>query len=508
MKKIISLSLLLTISYSPSVQATTVVRDWVQQALNAVKRNPSTTGPTIASRAYGILSTAMYDAWSAYEEVPISTTLGDDLQRPQSENNPENKAKTMSFAAYRVLTALFPSEQAEFANLMTQYGYNPHDLTKDITTPEGIGNVVAETLMEFRRNDASNQLSNYVPVNTPNHPVDITRWTPEHVPIDNFESSLQEYLTPHWGEVIPFGLENGSQFRPNPPEPFLLDNQASADLINQTITRRDGTVVEISPDLVGIDINPNFIAQAEQVVEISQNLTDEQKAIAEFWEDGGGTYYPPGHWLEFGLEIAQRNNHSLDQDILLFFPLSNALFDTGIATWEAKLYYDYARPVRVIRDLARLGLIDESQIDFVTYQDPFGDPSPPFPEYTSGHSGFSAAGAQVLRLFTGSDYLGVGVTIEDSRFFPGSFRQPVSLYWETFTDAEIEAGISRLYGGIHFEQGNLDGGVLGRQVGETVWSKSRFYINGGEVIPEPSTIGGSVLLINGLLVLRRYQQSC
>ncbi len=503
MKKIISLSLLLTLSYIPSVEATTVVRDWVQEVLNAVKRNPETTGPTIASRAYGILSTAMYDAWSAYEEIPISTILGDNLQRPQSENTRENKAKAMSFAAYRVLTALFPTEQAEFANLMTQYGYNPNDLTTDITTPEGIGNVVAETLMTFRRNDGSNQPYNYTPINTPEQIIDLTRWTPEHVPIDNLESDLQEYLTPHWGEVIPFALESSSQFRPGTPEPFLLDNQATVDLVNQTITRRDGTIVEISPDLIGVDINPNFIAQAERVVEISQNLTDRQKAIAEFWEDGGGTYYPPGHWLEFGLEIAQRNNQTLDEDILLFFPLSNALFDVGIATWEAKLHYDYARPVRVIRDLARLGLIDESQVDFVTYQHPLGPPSPPFPEYTSGHSGFSAAAAQILRLYTESDYLGLGVTIEDSRFFPGSFTQPVSLYWETFTDAEIEAGMSRLYGGIHFQQGNLDGGVLGRRVGQTVWSKSQFYINGGETIPEPSTIVGSLLLINGLLLLKK-----
>ena len=188
-------------------------------------------------------------------------------------------------------------------------------------------------------------------------------------------------------------------------------------------------------------------ASKTALVKISQNLADEQKAIAEFWEDGRGTYYPPGHWLEFGLEIAQRDNQSLDEDILLFFPLGNALFDAGVATWEAKLNYDYARPVRVIRELARLGLMDESQINFLTYQDPQANPSPPFPEYTSGHSAFSAAGAEVLRLFT---------------------------------------------------EGNLYGNILGGQVGLDTWHQSQYYLNGGAVIPEPKTIGASLLLIIGI----------
>jgi hypothetical protein len=94
---------------------------------------------------------------------------------------------------------------------------------------------------------------------------------------------------------------------------------------------------------VGVDINPAFIQQAVDVVEFSANLTDEQKLIAEFWEDGSGTPFPPGTWMEFGQDISQRDNNTLDEDVQLFFALGNAVMDAGIATWEAKLSYNSAR---------------------------------------------------------------------------------------------------------------------------------------------------------------------
>ena len=124
-----------------------------------------------------------------------------------------------------------------------------------------------------------------------------------------------------------------------------------------TITLASGEVLEVAPDLVGTVINPGFIAQAEEVVAFSGALTDEQKLIAEFWEDGGGTSFPPGTWMTFGQFVSARDDHDLDRDAQMFFALANAVFDAGIATWEAKVFYDYARPVRAIRDLGELGLI-------------------------------------------------------------------------------------------------------------------------------------------------------
>ncbi len=491
---------------------------WDQAVQEAVIN--TSPGPTIASRAYAMLHTAMYDAWSAYDETAISTLLGDDLQQPAAENTKTNKMEAMSFAAYRVLDDLFASESDIFSNLMSALGYDPADTTTDPFTPAGVGNAMAAALLELRHADGSNQLGDdpdgdpysnvtaYEPVNGPGNTVDIELWTPEFVPIDaapGTEDSVQQFLTPQWGDVTPFSLASGDQFRPAAAQPFLLV-EATVDLAAGTITLADGTVESISRDLIGTAINPEFIAQAEEVIEFSANLTDEQKLIAEFWEDGDGTSFPPGTWMTFGEFVSARDNHTLDQDAQMFFALGNAVFDTGIATWEAKVFYDYVRPVRAIRELGRLGLIGEFDdglggyvieawkpgegtqtilaTEFLTYQTPGSDPSPPFAEYTSGHSGFSSAAAEILRLFTGSDDFDASVSFApgQSRFEPGITPvQPVTLYWNTFTIAAVEAGISRLYGGIHFSEGNLTGQTLGRQIGETVWERAQFFISGGRV---------------------------
>ncbi len=469
-------------------------------------------GPTVASRAYGLVHTAMFDAWAAYDETAIATQLGDALQRPSAENTEANKMEAMSFAAYRVLSELFPDQTTIFDDVMAELGFDPANATTNTTMAAGIGNVSAETLMSFRRQDGSNQLNNYVdttgytPVNTSDNIVDIERWTTERVPIDSPDARLQQFLTPQWSIVEPFGIDSSDALRPPAPQPFLLLEDASVDLATQTITLTDGSVVDIGPDLVGSIINPEFIAQAETVIDFSANLNDEQKLIAEFWEDGGGTSFPPGTWMTFGQFVSARDDNSLDEDVQLFFTLGNAVFDAGIATWEAKVFYDYVRPVRAVRSLGELGLIGEFDADlggfaieawagpeqgtqtilatdFTTYQTPGSDPSPPFAEYTSGHSAFSAAGATVLELLSGSDAFGAGVTFAagESRFEPGFTPQSeVTLAWETFAGAADEAGLSRLYGGIHFTEGDINGRTLGQEVGASVFETAQFFINGGQ----------------------------
>jgi Ca2+-binding RTX toxin-like protein len=482
---------------------------WDQAAQQAVTETK--LGPTVGSRAYSMVHTAMFDAWAAYDPTAIATQLGDQLQRPEAENTDAHKTEAMSYSAYRVLTDLFPEQVEIFDQLMADLGFDPNNTTSDTTTAAGIGNVSANALLEFRQQDGSNQLNDYAnttdyqAVNTPEQLVDIAAWTPEHIPVDDHNAPLQEYLTPQWGDVIPFGLDSGDQLRPEAPEPFLLV-EGEVDLEARTITLADGAVVDINRDIVGTIINPEFIAQAEQVVETSANLTDEQKLIAEFWEDGGGTSFPPGTWMTFGQYASAQNDHSLDQDAKLFFGLGNAVFDAGVATWEAKTHYNYTRPVRLVRELGELGLIGEFNeelggyaveawagpeegtqtilaTDFTTYQTPGSHVSPPFAEYVSGHSTFSASAATILELATGSDNFGASVTFEpgQSRFEPNfTPQQDVTLAWDTFSEAADEAGLSRLYGGIHFEDGDLNGRTLGQDVATEVFEQAQFYIEGGQ----------------------------
>ncbi|MEM6752524.1 MAG: vanadium-dependent haloperoxidase [Cyanobacteria bacterium P01_C01_bin.38] len=504
----------------------TISTQWdsiVQEAVIQTQSEADTLiGPTIASRAYAMMHTAMFDAWSAYDPKAISTQLGDKLQQPKSENTEANKSEAMSFAAYRVLNELFPNQTELFDELMCELGLDPHNTTTDTSTPAGIGNVMAEELLEFRRQDGSNQLGDdpngtlgvpysdtigYESENTAEFKASLETWFPELLPVNSLpgeEASQQEFLTPQWANVTPFGLESGDQFRPEPPEPFLLV-EGQENLQERTITLEDGTVLETDKSLIGDVINPEFIAQAEELVDISANLTDEQKMIAEFWEDGGGTSFPPGTWMTLGQFVSARDNNSLDEDAQLFFALGNAVFDAGIASWDSKLFYDYIRPIGAIRELGNQGLIGEFNeelggfaidawtpengtqtilaTEFLTYQAPDGPPSPPFPDYTSGHSTFSAAGAEILELFTGSDEFDASVTIEpgESLFEPGRTpSEEITLEWDTFSEAADEAGISRLLGGIHFNDADVNGGIAGEKVGQAVWEQAQFFINGGD----------------------------
>jgi hypothetical protein len=123
--------------------------------------------------------------------------------------------------------------------------------------------------------------------------------------------------------------------------------------------------------------------------------------------------------------------------------------------------------------------------DWLPYQ-PTTFPTPPFPEYLSGHSTFSAAAAMLLKAATGSDTFGMSVTIDagSSKVEPGAVpASPVILSWKSFTAAADQAGISREYGGIHFNDGDFEARQAGEDVGLRVWSKAKTYFN-GKAIPK------------------------
>ena len=231
--------------------------------------------------------------------------------------------------------------------------------------------------------------------------------------------------------------------------------------------------------------------QAEELVAICAGLTDKQKMIAEYWSDGPNSVQPPGHWMLFAQWVSERDHHSLDDDVKMFFALSNAIFDAGIAAWDTKRTFDSVRPVTAIPFLFRgktirawggpgKGSVEIDGSQWIPYQ-PVTFPTPPFPDYVSGHSTYSAAAAAILRLWTGSDRFANSVTpaAGSSRIESGTTpAQPVTLQWATFTDAANEAGISRRYGGIHFRAADLAGRLLGQLVAYQAWSKAKSYFEG------------------------------
>ncbi|MGH2840483.1 MAG: vanadium-dependent haloperoxidase, partial [Solirubrobacteraceae bacterium] len=171
-----------------------------------------------------------------------------------------------------------------------------------------------------------------------------------------------------------------------------------------------------------------FRAEAREVVRMRENLTPEQKRIATFWAGGQGTPLPAGVWDQVMLVYVPEQRLSIPRQTRVFALLNAAMDDAGIASWDAKFAYWSPRPENAIRDLG----LDRSW-------EPYLD-TPFFPSYVSGHSTYSGAAGEVLA------YL-----------FPADAK-----LWQA---KAREAGISRLYGGIHYRSDNVVGLRMGRDIG-------------------------------------------
>jgi len=161
--------------------------------------------------------------------------------------------------------------------------------------------------------------------------------------------------------------------------------------------------------------------ETAEVKRTVEHLTSAQLAIAQKWNDGAGTYSPPGHWNDVALEYVRDAKMSEVRAARVFALLNMAMHDAGVGCWEAKFHYFNPRPSQLDPSIkTQIGL-------------------PNFPSYTSGHSTFSAAGAAVLA------YL-----------FPSGAA--------SFAGMRDEAGISRLYGGIHYPADIEAGKVHGNRI--------------------------------------------
>jgi hypothetical protein len=424
-----------------------VVLQWNARLLEAVGHAPM--APTVTARALAVTHTCIYDAWAAHDAVADGVYWTRDLRQPATAHVPASKEEAISFAAHLALSDLFPSRAAVFDAQLSALGYSTPGTAGQIGL-EACGMVLAQ-----RHTDGANQLggyadyTGYLPVNPVDAVYDPNRWQPLATP-----SGPQQFLTPHWGLVRPFAIQSLDELRP--PAPPLYGH---------------GT----------------YIKEANQILHFSARLDDRSKMIAEYWNDGPGSPTPPGHWHLFAQAASRRDGHTVDQDVKMFFALANAMLDASIAVWECKVFFDFARPVTAIRFLyggkpvrawAGPGL-GTQLIDGLQFRSYI--PTPPFAEYVSGHSTFSAAGAEILSAVTGSDRLELSVTFQAGSSFiePGlTPAEPVTLTWHTFSEAAAEAALSRRLGGIHFESGDLAARALGRRVGSLVWRRSRQFFDG------------------------------
>lgn len=469
---------------------------WIASAIRGL---PTSDGPVSrASRNSATLATCVYDAWSAYDEKAVGTQLGGALRRPPADRTLSNKERAVSYAAYRALSDLYPAGiESEFKPLMKQMGYDPNQST-DIETPAGIGNVACNAVLESRHHDKSNQLgdlaqgpySDWTRFTPSNHPLSIpvrgpipppgtvldpSHWQPLSYVDSRGNFAMQMFTTAHWCFVTPFALPVPDSDTHRSPQECPLPEELQR-------------LLAPGPAKFG---DPEYETQAREILDLNTNLTDRQKMIAEYWTGDGESAATLFNWFHFAEFISERDHHALDDDVKLYFALSNAIMDAEIATSAAKRNYNSPRPITAIKFLYNgkqihgWGGPTKSKVEmdgsqWMPYQ-PASDPTPPSPDFVSEESAISAAAARILALFTGSDRFDYSVTLEkgSSKIEPGvTPHEPVVLQWHTFTEAADEAGMATRYAGVSFRSSDLKGRALGRAVADLAWAKVTSYFNG------------------------------
>ncbi|WP_422350914.1 vanadium-dependent haloperoxidase [Flagellimonas sp.] len=443
-----------------------IAYQWSEMAITATANDTEMfkPRPTITSRFLGLIFVSVFDAWSRYDVKAVPVYLEGVERRPSDEQTLENKEIAISYAAYRAMNEYYYSDKELFTNFMVELGLDPNNESLDPTTPEGIGNLAAKAVIEARKGDGANQYgeeegsngvpyfdySGYEPVNPVDQNNDPNRWQPKYFSDGKGGKFAPSCLTPFWDKVKPVSMKSGNQFRPGPP-PKIGSKQLEEEV--------------------------------KEVIELQANLTDEQKALVEFMRDGPQSVQQAGHWLKFAQEVSLRDNHTLDEDVKMFFYNQVVAMDAFIASWDSKMYYDFARPYALVHEyydqqkIKAWGGVGKGMMEMEGNQwRPYSPDTflcPPFPSYTSGHSTISGGCAEALKLWTGSDEFGSEVElVAGAMTEPDNLGDTVTLKFPTFTKTAEMAGISRVLGGYHIQSDNIAGLELGRDVAHEAW---KFY---------------------------------
>jgi len=446
---------------------------WLDIAEEATARevDAHSARPTVVARTLAIWSTAMFDAWAAYDPKAVGSRLGGSLRRPESEHTLANKKKAISYASYQALLFVYPESKDYLTAEMKKLGYDPAIVSTDPKKPEGVGNLAAQAVIEYRKNDGANQLGNeiggdgqpycdytyYQPVNPPDKIIDPDRWQPITFTLPDGKHITPGFLTPHWYRVKPFALETSSQFRPGPPPKTTTDDE----------TLRKET---------------------DQVLIYNNSLTKEQKAVVEFMRDGPRSTGQCGHWLRFAQDVSRRDKYSLDQDVKLYFVIANVASDAFISCWETKRYYDSSRPWTLIRHYHKgqkikgwagvNGGVKEMPAEEWHPYSPMSFVTPPFPGYTSGHATVSGACSKSLELFTGSDEYGFCERRKHCELTEKDAGEEMTLDLPTWSATAEMAALSRALGGYHIPIDNKVGIKVGREIAVWSWPKYQAYFDG------------------------------
>lgn len=384
--------------------------------------------PPVASRIYGYTSIAAYEA--AIQGNPAFLSLAGQVNGLGAVPKPEEGVE-YSFELAAVQAAVTVGRALVFSEDKMD-AFHTSILNEYMATgmPEEVfqrsvdyGNTVAQHIMAWSSSDNYKQTRSF-----PKYTVDDDPATWKPTP-----PAYMDGVEPHWNKVRSFALDSANQFRPAPPTTF---------------SEEEGSM---------------FYRQAYEVYETGVGLSEEQREIARFWDCNpfvmnvkGHVMFatkkisPGGHWLGITYQACVKENKSMAESAEAYALVSVALMDAFVSCWDEKYRSNLVRPETFINQH-----IDENWTPLLQ--------TPPFPEYTSGHSMISNAAAVVLTDLFGDSFSFTDSTEVEFGMTARSF--------DSFEAAADEAAISRLYGGIHYRPACEVGADIGIRIGEFVLEK-------------------------------------
>ena len=400
---------------------------WFDTLYDVIKLEGTTPPP--AARIYGITSVALYESIvsGTLNHQSLIGQLNELDSLPGVKKNKKYHWPTAANAALaETIRGIFPSlkpENLEMINaLEEQFNAQYEEETKKNEFEKSVehGKKVAEGILAWATTDGYDVLNNcpYVPAQVPG------AWEP--TPPANNPNPLQ----PCWGQLRPM-----------------------------VITSLATCAAPVHPTF-DIDPSSEFFAAAQEVYDVFNNLTDEQKTIATYWADGSvATGTPAGHWIAIVGQFARNDPISLAAAAEAYARVGIAVHDAFIQCWNEKYQYNLQRPVTFIRNH-----IDANWLSFIV--------TPAFPTYTSGHSTQSGAAAFVM-----TDQFGIR-TFTDTTHIDHDLTPPMDpRTFNSINEAAAEAALSRLYGGIHFRFDNINGLSSGQCIGQTIVENVQFISN-------------------------------
>lgn len=390
----------------PGLGRADVITDWNEITLGAIQANGMPA--TRSSRLLAMVHIAMYDSinslYGAYHPFYRYSSS------PPAGASPEAAAIC---AAYAVLVNVVPDNNGKlYKARVLSLGQIPNSYSKSL----GIswGTYVGSCVAQIRKGDGSSYPGRYIPIYQPGF------WRPT-------PPAFKPALDPIWQFVAPFVI-NLNDFALGPPP-------------------------ALSSLLYAQDVNETKLIGAKNSITRTPDQTD----MAYFWADDSGSISPPGRWNKIAQLVSQQMGNTLYQNARLFALLNIALADGTVSCWQCKFKYALWRPITAIREANSAG-------NPLVIQDPTWEPlltTPAFPEYIPGHSALGGTGAEILKLFYGTDNISFTIYSEVTK---------TSRSFTSFTQAGWECGRSRIYGGIHYEFSNIAGEDIGHKVGQYVFT--------------------------------------